>query len=213
MNTAKLVSITLLIGAAAFAARAHVEDGAIGNQVVPKLPNMRPAPELPVEHDEQSRNYFTDLPLVAQDGHNVRFYSDVLRDRVVLINFVYTDCKDACPLLTYKLKQVKEALGPRFGEEVFFVSISIDPENDSPEVLRKFAGDQQADVPGWLFLTGEKTNVDLVVKKLGQFRPRPETHSTVLLAGNVRTRHWTKISPSASVLEITLKLEGLAQEL
>lgn len=163
--------------------------------------------------DEASRNYFTDLPLRDQHGKALRFYTDVLKDRVVLINFIYTTCKDACPLLTYKLVQVKKALGERFGKDVFFVSISIDPTNDTPEALREFARQQNADHPGWVFLTGDKANVDRIVKKLGQFNESPQMHSTLILAGNVKTRHWAKIKPTTPAPGIVMQLEEFVREL
>lgn len=163
--------------------------------------------------EAQSRDYFTDLPLQTQDGKTVRFYSDVLKDRVVVINFIFTSCEDACPLLTTMLIQVKDALGERFGREVFFVSISIDPDRDTPEALKAFAGRQRADLPGWIWLTGEKTNVDRIVKKLGSYTPEINSHSTLLLAGNVKTRHWAKIKPTSPVPAIAMQLHGFADEL
>ncbi len=163
--------------------------------------------------DEASRNYFTDLPVVNQDGKSVRFYSDVLKDRVVMINFIYTNCTDACPLLTYKLVQVKNALGERFGKDVFFVSISIDPERDTPEALRTFAATQKAEHPGWILLTGKKSHIDTIVKKLGQYNAEAQMHSTLLLAGNVKTRHWAKVPPLATVEEMILRMQTLVSEL
>lgn len=164
-------------------------------------------------HDEASRAYFTDLPLIDQHGNVLRFYTDVLKDRVVLINFVYTTCEDACPLITYKLVQVKKALGERFGNEVFFVSISIDPTNDTPEAMLNFARQQKADGPGWVFLTGETASVTRVVKKLGQYKEDRQSHSTLVLVGNVKTRHWAKIRPTTPSLGIVMQLEELAREL
>ena len=130
-----------------------------------------------------------------------------------MINFIYTDCADACPLLTYKLTQVKKALGERFGKDVFFVSISIDPERDTPEALRTFAARQKAEHPGWIFLTGKKSHIDTIVKKLGQYKAEAQMHSTLLLAGNVKTRHWAKVPPLATVEEMILRMQTLVSEL
>ncbi len=143
----------------------------------------------------------------------MRFYSDVLKDRVVMINFIYTNCADACPLTTYKLTQVKKALGERFGEDVFFVSISVDPERDTPKALRTFAATQKAEHPGWIFLTGRKSHIDTIVKKLGQYNAEAQMHSTLLLAGNVKTRHWAKVPPMATVEEMVLRVQTLVSEL
>lgn len=162
----------------------------------------------PGTHDAQT--YFTDTVLVDQHGRHLRFYSDVLRDKVVLLNVVYARCEDACPLITSKLAEVGRKLGERFGTEVFFVSISTDPENDSPEALRKFAAEQKADHPGWTFLTGEKADVDRVLGRLGQLNAEREAHSTLLIAGNVGAKRWSKIQPQAPAWAIVERLKLLA---
>ncbi|MEH6826211.1 MAG: SCO family protein [Motiliproteus sp.] len=166
----------------------------------------------PHKDDERARNYFTDLPLLTTDGKPLRFYSDVLRNRVVLINFVYTHCEEGCPVITQQLIQVKKKLGPRFGQEIFFVSISTDPERDSPQAMGEFARKLGAEDPGWLFLTGEKQHIDKIITRLGQYSPVPEQHSSLLLAGNVTTRHWMKLRPNAPLPAITFKLNDLADE-
>jgi cytochrome oxidase Cu insertion factor (SCO1/SenC/PrrC family) len=163
--------------------------------------------------DEQtSRDYFTDLALINQEGQRVRFYSDVLKDRVVLISFIYTNCKDACPLVMHRLSQVRDQLGEAFGKRVFFVSLSVDPARDTPQALAKYARQHKAEHPGWVFLTGEKANVGRILTKLGQHAETPEAHSTMLLAGNVGKRHWTKVGPTVSVAAIAAKLRDLARE-
>ncbi len=165
-----------------------------------------------VANEAATRKYFSDLPLVTQEGKHVRFYTDVLKDNVVLINFIYTNCRDACPLLTRKLTQVKAELGDVFGREIHFVSISVDPARDTPQALAKFARQQNAEHPGWVFLTGAKHNVETILKTLGQYSPEVNAHSTLLRAGNVKTHHWTKIRPMAPVPAIALKLKDLASE-
>ncbi len=204
-----LILVTLMVFVASMAAAHEGSSHAEPN----KLLTNTAVPAKPDGVEEKARSYFTDLPVVTQDGQQLRFFSDVLKDRVVLINFIYTTCKDACPLLTYKLVQVKKALGERFGKEIFFVSISIDPTTDTPDALLAFAHQQKADAPGWVFLTGDKANVDRVVKKLGQFNENPQMHSTLVLAGNVKTRHWAKIKPTTPAPGIVMQLEEFAREL
>jgi protein SCO1/2 len=211
MHALKLMFITVTFAAWSVAAQAHLEDGAVKTEIIDNLPQLNPAIKS-TPNEAAARKYFTDTELVEKDGHKVRFYTDVLKDRVVLINFIFTDCSAACPMLTQKLKQVKEALGERFGKDVFFVSISIDPDKDTPAALREFARRQDVEHPAWAFLTGDKANVEYVVKKLGQYNRDIEQHSTLILAGNVRTRHWSKIPPMAKVLEIAMKLEAFAAE-
>ena len=139
------------------------------------------------------RDYFGESELVTQDGRKLRFYSDVLKDRVVVVNVMYTSCKDACPLITAALNQVREQLGDLFGSRVFFVSISSDPEHDTPRALKKFAQAQHADVKGWTFLTGSKEDVNRVLGKLGQLSQSPEDHSTLLLVMDVDGKRMRKM--------------------
>ena len=174
-----------------------------------------PAPikvKTPTAEIERARNYFTDLPLVTNDGEQVKFYSDMLDDKVVLINVMYTKCEDACPLLTKHLAAAKNELGDLFGKEVFFVSISNDPNRDSPDKLTAFAKKQNAHHPGWTFVTGDKKAVDAIISKLGLYSEKIEEHNTLLLAGNTRTRHWIKIVPNIPPAAIAQKLRDLAAE-
>jgi protein SCO1 len=162
--------------------------------------------------DAEDRAYFTDRVLLTQDGAQVRFYSDVLKEQVVVINFVFTTCDGACPLITHKLLQVREALGAEKAERIRFVSVSIDPERDTPAALKAFAQRQRADLPGWLFLTGASADVEHIVKKLGQYTPDVESHSTLVLAGNVATRHWMKVPPHMPPMAIAERLRALLGE-
>ena len=160
------------------------------------------------ERDTKARDYFTDTKLIDQHGRERRFFSDVLHGKTVVINFVYTNCGDACPLITHKLAAVKQKSGELFGKDLRFVSISIDPERDTPESLRKFAKKFDADHPEWVFLTGPKESVMAVVKKLGAWTGNVESHSTMLLAGNVAAARWRKLKPELppEVLAETLQL-------
>jgi len=159
-----------------------------------------------------ARGYFTDLELVTHEGRKVRFYSDVLDGRTVLINIIYTNCKDACPLITQKLNQVRALVGEQFGREVYFVTLTSDPERDSPAALKTFAQKQNVDLSGWTFLTGNKKNIDHILTKLGQFSQNVEEHSTLLIAGNVGAKRWSKIRPDAPPLAISERLKMLAAE-
>jgi cytochrome oxidase Cu insertion factor (SCO1/SenC/PrrC family) len=160
------------------------------------------------EREAKARGYFTDTALVRQDGKSVRFYADVLKDQVVLVNFVFTQCGDSCPLITHKLHQTREALGD-LAKQVRFVSISIDPENDTPQSLAKFAKRFEADDAQWFWLTGEKANVDLISKRLGAFTEEKTQHFTGLLAGNLRTDRWAKLRPDTPAAGIAEQLRRI----
>ncbi len=188
--------------------------GAAGQQQPAAAEGQAQAPQRPrtPPTEQQTREYFTDLSLLTQDGESVRFYTDVLKDRVVLINFIYTNCKDTCPLMTQMLLKVRDSLGEMFDNPVRFISISTDPKRDTPQALTEFATQQKANDPGWVYLTGEKENIDFILKRLGQYTPNFEAHTTMMIAGNVRTRHWMKIPPMTPVPAIVAKLQSLASE-
>ena len=140
--------------------------------------------------------YFPNVELTTHEGRTVRFFDDLIEGRVVVVNFIYTSCPDACPLETAKLGEVEDLLGARLGQDVFFYSISIDPEHDTPEVLREYAERFQTG-PGWLFLTGLADDIRLLRQKLGLLGRDEEElsdHTLNLLIGNQATGQWMKRS-------------------
>src|SRR5258708_5456056 len=106
-------------------------------------------------------DYFPNVPLTTQDGKVVRFYDDLIKGKIVAIDLIYTTCQYACPLETARLVQVQKLLGDRMGRDVFFYSITIDPDHDTPAVLKDYAEKFGAG-PGWLFLTGTQADIDLI---------------------------------------------------
>ncbi|SFP40890.1 Cytochrome oxidase Cu insertion factor, SCO1/SenC/PrrC family [Geopseudomonas sagittaria] len=155
-----------------------------------------------------ARSYFTDTELLNQDGETVRFYSDVLAGRVVLLNVIFTSCEDACPLITRKLAEVRKALG-NDAAQVHFISLSSDPVKDSPQALKAYARKHGADDANWTFLTGPKAQMDVVLGRLGQLSRSPEEHSTLLIAGDVANKRWSKIRPDAPPAAIAQRLQLL----
>lgn len=139
------------------------------------------------------RNYFPNVPLITQTGKTVHFYDDLLKGKSVAINVIYTRCTDRCPLETAKLAQVQRLLGKRMGTDIFFYSISIDPEWDTPAVLRDYA-DKFGAGPGWLFLTGKREDIAAVQKKIGLYSRtdalNPDGHLPSLMIGNEPAGQW-----------------------
>jgi protein SCO1/2 len=140
-------------------------------------------------------NYFPNVELITQDGKRVKFYDDLLKGKIVVIDLIFTHCVDSCPLETARLAQVQKILGDRVGKDVFFYSITIDPKHDTPQVLKAYS--QKYHVrPGWLFLTGKKENIDLISKKLGLYtEPDPrdrDGHAPSVVIGNEATGQWMR---------------------
>jgi protein SCO1 len=145
-------------------------------------------------------DYFPNVELVDQNGNKLHFYEDLLKDKVVAINFIYTHCGDSCPAETASLLQVQRILGDRVGKDIFFYSISVDPEHDTPEVLKAYSEKFGITTTGWKFLTGKRKDTILIRKKLGLYREDLENgnlkeHSTTIMIGNERTGQWIKRSP------------------
>jgi len=113
--------------------------------------------------------------LTSQDGVPVALAD--LRGKVVALAFIYTGCPDICPMLTQKMVDVQDALGPEFGAKVAFVSITLDPERDTPEVLKDYAQFWGAKSQGWSFLTGSLEAVRDVTRRYGVFFAKKEDGS------------------------------------
>jgi protein SCO1/2 len=111
--------------------------------------------------------YFPNLVLITHEGRTVRFYDDLIKDKVVTINVMYTRCEDGwCPLTTANLVRVQKLLKERVGRDIFMYSITLDPRHDTPAVLKKYARARGVG-PGWAFLTGKSDDIELLRRKLG----------------------------------------------
>lgn len=144
------------------------------------------------------KNYFPNIPLITHEGKKVHFFDDLIKDKVVMINFIYTTCPDSCPLETAQLLEVQRILGDRVGRDVFMYSISIDPKRDTPEVLKDYV-ELYGVGPGWTFLTGEEADITLLRKRLGLYIPEIQNgsldHNLSMIIGNQTTGRWRKSSP------------------
>ena len=140
----------------------------------------------------QAAGYFPNNELVTQDGTKIHFYDDLLKGKTVLINFVFTTCTGVCSPMTANLARVQRFLGDRVGRDIVMISISVDPETDTPPVLKHYA-EKFGAKPGWYFLTGDKANVDAVLHKLGGYVEDKNDHSSALIVGNVGHGGWRKL--------------------
>ncbi|MDH3429251.1 MAG: SCO family protein [Gammaproteobacteria bacterium] len=132
-----------------------------------------------------------DGALVTQDGDAVRFVDDVIADRIVVMNFVYTTCTTVCPVLSAIFIQLQQRLDDRLGTDVHMVSVSVDPGRDTPERLKAYADGLKAR-PGWVWLTGDKSEVDNVLRGLGAYTPDFEDHPSMILVGDGHTGTWRR---------------------
>jgi protein SCO1/2 len=105
---------------------------------------------------------FTNAVLRTHDNKEVKFYDDLIRGKQVVINMMYAECHGACPLVTTVLKRTYRDLKDRMGKDLFFYSISVKPEDDTPAALKHYAEMRGADLPGWYFLTGDSYDIETI---------------------------------------------------
>ncbi|MBS1159170.1 MAG: electron transporter SenC [Proteobacteria bacterium] len=159
--------------------------------------------------------YLPNIPLLAHTGERFRFYDDLIRERTVLFNFFLVSCSEGrCPLATAKLRAVQDLLGERMGRDVFFYSISLQPEVDTRQVLKEYA--EAFDVkPGWLFLTGKKADIELLRRSQGFVDNDPErdkdlsNHVGMARYGNDRLERWGAVSVNSEAENIASTFKWL----
>ena len=145
-----------------------------------------------------------DVEVVTQDGETVRFYSGLVEDRVVAMNFVFTTCTTICPPMGAIFGQLEKRLGDRVGRDVQLISVSVDPTTDTPERLSAWAA-RFGRTPGWTLVTGDKPTVDALLKSLQVFTPDFEDHAPIVLLGNDARDEWTRaygLAPPERLAEI-----------
>ena len=158
-----------------------------------------------------AEKYFTDIVLLNQDGEKMRFYSDLLQGKTVIINSFFASCQGSCLPITRNLEKLQEALGDRLGKDARIISISVDPTVDTPAELKAFGKKFHAR-PGWYFLTGSKENVDFVLKKIGQFVENKNDHYNIIVVGNDRTGLWKKAFGLAKSEELVKVVESVVND-
>ena len=132
-----------------------------------------------------------DAVMVTQEGENVSLTDDVIGDRIVVVDFVYTTCTTVCPVLSAIFTQVQHKLGERVGDDVIMVSISVDPLRDTPARMKSYASKLGAG-EGWVWLTGQKQTVTEVLVEFGAYTPNFEDHPSMILVGDGNSGQWAR---------------------
>ena len=146
---------------------------------------------------------YTNAVLRTQDNKEVKFYDDLIRGKQVVINMMYAECHGACPLVTTVMKRTYRDLKHRMGKDLFFYSISVKPEDDTPAALKHYAQMRNADLPGWYFLTGDPYDIETIRFRLyGMGHPGIDLdfamHSGMLRIINDGTDTWGAAQAFAS---------------
>ena len=206
-----LSTVILLLGVVSFSVKA--QDQPPGRKPKPLEPSslQQPEPAASAQKRSPAEKYFSDVELINQDGQKMRFYSDVLKNKVVVINTFFVTCTSVCPPLNRNMEKVQDALGDRLGKDAFLVSISVDPEADTPPRLKEYSRKFHAR-PGWIFLTGKKENVDWALYKLGQYVEAKDGHTTIIIIGNEPKGLWKKAFGLAKADELVKMVEDVISD-
>lgn len=154
------------------------------------------------------------VSLKAHTGQTYRFYDDLLRDKLVVINMMYAGCNRTCPPMTYNLVQVQQLLGKRVGKDIFMYSITLRPEQDAPADLAHYARLHHVQ-PGWLFLTGAPADIEKLRYALGFYDPDPDVdkqegrHVGMVRIGNDPYQRWSMAPALAAPQQIISAIERI----
>ncbi|HEX3762083.1 MAG TPA: SCO family protein [Kofleriaceae bacterium] len=211
-----IVDVGTLIGAALFGPAAVAEPDRPPRPAAPRP--GRPAPLPPRELIR--RRHLPNVALKTHEGRAVRFYDDLVKDKNVVINFMYAHCVKSCPTTTSNLVRVQKALKGRVGRDIFFYSVTLKPAEDTPAVLKEYAARHGAG-PGWTFLTGRPEDIETLRRSLGFISPDPtedadtSNHVGMLRVGNEPMMRWSacpgQASPEWIVTTIVAEIDGAAR--
>jgi cytochrome oxidase Cu insertion factor (SCO1/SenC/PrrC family) len=132
-----------------------------------------------------------DVEVLDQEGNVRHFYSDLVKGKTVAVNFIFTNCTTICPPLGATFARVQRELGDKVGKDVYFISVSVDPLTDTPERLKAWGAKFKAG-PGWTFVTGNKEEIDRLLRALGASVARREDHTPTVIIGNDDRDVWTR---------------------
>ena len=142
-----------------------------------------------------------DVEVLDQHGNKLHFYSDLIKDKTVAINFIFTNCTTICPPLAATFARLQKEMGERVGKDVHLISISVDPVTDTPERLKAWGVKFKAG-PGWTFVTGEKQEMDKLLNALGAAVSKREDHTPALIIGDDSKGVWTRTYGLAKISQI-----------
>lgn len=142
-----------------------------------------------------------DVEVLDQHGNVLHFYRDLIKDKTVAINFIFTNCTTICPPLAATFARVQKEMGDKVGKDVHFISISVDPLTDTPERLKAWGAKFKAG-DGWTFITGEKQEMDKLLNALGASVSKREDHTPAMIIGNDAKGVWTRTYGLAKTSQI-----------
>jgi protein SCO1 len=152
-----------------------------------------------------------DVEVLDQDGKVRHFYTDLIKDKTVAVNFIFTNCTTICPPLGATFARVQREMGEKVGRDVHFISVSVDPLTDTPERLKAWGGKFKAG-NGWTFVTGNKPEIDRLLQALGAAASRREDHTPSVIIGNDSKDVWRRTYGLAKTTQIIELIDSVAKE-
>ena len=149
----------------------------------------------------RSKMVIPDVAVLDQHGNKLHFYTDLIKNKTVAINFIFTNCTTICPPLAATFAKLQKEMGDKVGRDVHLISISVDPVTDTPERLKAWGAKFKAG-PGWTFVTGEKQEIDKLLNALGTAVSKREDHTPALIIGNDSRGLWTRTYGLAKINQI-----------
>ena len=140
---------------------------------------------------DEAKVSIPDVAVIDQNGQHLHFYSDLVKGRVVVMNFIFTSCTTICSPMGANFAALQHRLGGRSG--VTLISVSIDPATDTPARLKSWSGRFQAG-PGWTLVTGNKNDIDRLLRSLRVYSSSPASHSPIAIIGNDPDGRWLRVS-------------------
>ena len=171
-----------------------------------KLPEKRPG----AVTVGQVQIEIPDLLVKDQDGIERRFYSDLIKDKVVILSFFFTSCPSFCPRMNLRLKKLQNILADRLGKDVFFVTVTKDPETDTVTRLKDW-GKKLEIKSGWTMITGDTKNIGKIVHDFTGDPLGPDMHNTMFIIGNDKTGEWADLSGLATLDELRQQIDAVAK--
>lgn len=168
-----------------------------------KVETKAPVANVPtiIPNPDRNKMLIPDVNVLDQHGNALRFYTDLIKDKTVAINFIFTNCTTICPPLGATFARLQKEMGERIGKDVHLISISVDPLTDTPERLKAWGAKFKA-APGWTFVTGEKQEIDKLLNALGAAISRREDHTPAMIVGNDSKGVWTRAYGLAKIPQI-----------
>ena len=198
MKTFSILTALVLALAVPVAAQ-HEHHQHMATAPAPEKPEVETIPDLKIP----------DVTVLDQDGTPKRFYTDLVKDKVVAVNFVFTTCTTICPPMGANFAKLQKLLGERAGRDVHLISVSVDPTTDTPERMKAW-GQKFGAAPGWTLVTGDREEITRLLKSLGVYTASISDHSPLVLLGNDARHQWTRAYGLAAPAKLADLISGMA---